>query len=154
MTPFWTFFGQDGGCLGIDVNKNHPVFKYFPNDGYGDWQWFYVINYSKAVDLSDFPKEFIPIITAIDSPKRNKKLSILFEVSVGDARLMVCSSNLFKGTSECQWLLKGISEYFEKSKTKLYPVSIEEMEKRFGHGNISEKDFVSNAIYVQDQLSV
>lgn len=97
MNPvFWNSqMGPDWmRCLGLVIEKEHPVFKSFPTEEYGGWQWEDILNQSRGFLLKDMPGELKPVVRAIDDWNRNLPLGLIFEGRVGDGRLLVVSACL------------------------------------------------------------
>lgn len=95
----WTR-SQAPHTLGVYCEAKHPAFASFPNEGYSDYQWWDVVSASDAMVLDDFPQDFRPIIHLVDDWFMNRKLGILFEVKIGNGKLMVCSADLQNKQSE------------------------------------------------------
>jgi len=88
MTPAWNrMLG-----LWIDLKpwetKSHML-RRFPTNTYFDWQWAEIIHNVRAVNLDNLPAELEPVVWAIDDWNRNYKLGVLFELAVGDGRLLI-----------------------------------------------------------------
>lgn len=110
------------GSMGLSHDPRHPALKYFPSDGYSDYQWFPIVMASNPVILDDFPERIEPIIWTIDSPQRGHRVGTLFEVNVGNGKLMVCTADLDSIEDiQAAWLKKGILEYMSSPDFK--PVS-------------------------------
>jgi hypothetical protein len=62
-----------------------------------NWQWWDVLKYSVPMILDEhgaentFPKQYQPLLQAIDSWKVNRKLALLAECKVGRGKLMISS---------------------------------------------------------------
>ena len=61
----------------------------FPTASHFDWQWADIIQNVRAVNLDSLPAELEPVVWAIDDWNRNYKLGVIFELAVGDGRLLV-----------------------------------------------------------------
>jgi beta-galactosidase len=88
MRPAWS------RMLGLWINRKLEETKShmldgFPTDTYFDWQWAEIIQNVRAVNLDNLPAELEPVVWAIDDWNRNYKLGVLFEVAVGDGRLLI-----------------------------------------------------------------
>ena len=81
------------GTLSILTNPHHPLFKNFPTDEHTDWQWWFIIKNSRPLILDATPKEFKPIIQVIDNIERNHKLGLVFEMKVGNGKLLISMIN-------------------------------------------------------------
>jgi hypothetical protein len=90
----------------------HPLFTQFPAESYSDWQWWNLIEGSRAVILNDTPVGFRPLVQVIDNFFRNDKLGNVFEAKVESGRLLVCTLNLGDGrTPEAAQFLKSLYAY-------------------------------------------
>ena len=69
-------------------SKNNMLSR-FPTNTYFDWQWAEIIQNVRAVNMDRLPPELEPVVWAIDDWNRNYKLGLLFEVGVGDGRLLI-----------------------------------------------------------------
>ncbi|MEG2067914.1 MAG: beta-galactosidase [Tannerellaceae bacterium] len=87
---FWNpiMFNWKPMIVGTRIEHKHPAFQNFPTSYYADWQWWDVLNYAQAVDLTDM-KNLTPVIQSIDTYEINRKLGISFEAHVGKGDLFV-----------------------------------------------------------------
>ena len=88
MGPAW------GRMLGLFIEMKPGETKsyalgWFPTSSHFDWQWAQIIQNVRAVNLESLPAELEPVVWAIDDWNRNYKLGAIFEVAVGDGRLLV-----------------------------------------------------------------
>jgi hypothetical protein len=120
--------GQNcGGFL-----RKSPVVGDFPHDGFIDWQFYHLIEDCDKIDLDDFPVRVEPIIEGVDKAVRDRfdvgrfdlselqyaytmrKFAYLFELKVGQGRLIVAGMN-FKGIEtevpETCWLFESLINY-------------------------------------------
>jgi len=82
------------GTLGLLIDKQHPALARFPTDTHSDWQWWDLIEGSRALILNSTPVSFRPIVQVIDNCDRNYKLGCLFEAKVAEGKLLVCTLDL------------------------------------------------------------
>jgi hypothetical protein len=98
MFPAWS------RMLGIWVDfepgeaKNNMLSR-FPTNSYFDWQWASIIQNVRAVNLDRLPARLEPVVWAIDDWNRNYKLGLLFELAVGEGRLLVSAFDVTNPTS-------------------------------------------------------
>ncbi len=99
------------GTMGLMIDDKHPVFHYFPTEYYTTPQWYDIITHSRALILDGHNID--PIIYSIDNFERNHRLGNLFELSIGEGRLLVCTSDLrrLKESGPAKWLEKSILMY-------------------------------------------
>lgn len=90
MSPGWS------RMLGMTVETRHPALAEFPTEGFGDWQWIDLVGTSRAMNLAGLPAKLQPIVQPVDDWNRNWKLGMLFEATVGNGKLMVCSIDIEK----------------------------------------------------------
>ncbi|SDD26710.1 sugar-binding domain-containing protein [Auraticoccus monumenti] len=88
----WTR-NQAPHTLGITHDPAHPALAGFPSDGHTDWQWWEPLHGANAVVLDDLP-EVHPIVQPIDTWFSARRLGLVWEVGVGEGRLLVCSMDL------------------------------------------------------------
>lgn len=83
------------GTMGLLIQKDHPVFADFPTHKYSTPQWYQIVSNSDCAILDDATeKSYRPIVQMVDNFERNHKLGILFEGTVGEGKLMICTSRL------------------------------------------------------------
>lgn len=93
------------------VIEEHPLMDRFPHEGYFDWQFYNMFNGGKAVLFNDLKIPFKPIIEVVSSFKLIRKQSNLFEIGIGDGKLLVCTLNLKSEDPAANYLLKIMLEY-------------------------------------------
>ena len=101
MNPAW------GRMLGLWIKRDaadpaeskFAMLGCFPTSSYFDWQWSQIIQNVRAVNLDRLPAELEPVVWAIDDWNRNYKLGVLFELAVGDGRLLVSGFDVASPTS-------------------------------------------------------
>lgn len=80
---------------------------------YADWQWWDILNYAGAIDLTTLTG-LTPIIQSVDTYEVNRKLGIAFEAQVGKGKLFFLNLDLSKKMDErpaTKQLLRSISQY-------------------------------------------
>ncbi len=98
MGPAW------GRMLGLWIKRQAGdskgnMLNRFPTSTHFDWQWAQIIQNVRAVNLETLPPELEPVVWAIDDWNRNYKLGVLFEVGVGDGRLLFSAFDIANATS-------------------------------------------------------
>lgn len=84
----------DPGTVGFVCDPNHALWQDFPTEFHSNWQWFNLIQHSRAVILDDTPADYRPLLQSIDTFERCYKLGSIFEAKVGQGRLLVCAIDL------------------------------------------------------------
>lgn len=82
------------GTLSILTEPSHPIFKEFPTDFCSNWQWWIISKNARPFILDKSPTEYKPIVQVIDNIERNHKLGLIFEMKVGEGKLLVSMCNL------------------------------------------------------------
>lgn len=98
MNPAWS------RMLGLWIKREvgdakGNMLNYFPTNSYFDWQWAQIIQNVRAVNLDRLPVELEPVVWAIDDWNRNYKLGVIFELAVGEGRLLVSAFDIASPTS-------------------------------------------------------
>ena len=96
FTPvFWSavLFADQPGTMGILCDPQHPAFEEFPTDSHADWQWWYLLSRSKAVQLPEHLASTV-VVQALDNIATNRLMALTFEVNVEGSSVLVCTSDL------------------------------------------------------------
>ena len=101
------------GTLGLLIDKKHPALARFPTDSHSDWQWWDLVEGSRALILNSTPASFRPIVQVIDNCDRNYKLGCLFEANVAQGKLIVCTLDLLhkQNSPVARQMLFSLLEY-------------------------------------------
>lgn len=94
---FWTkvmFMSAPVHTVGTYCQADHPVFNEFPTEIFANWQWYDLLENSKPLLMEHLPGELRPMIEPIDDWNKPRKLGSLFEVKVGNGKLLVCSIDI------------------------------------------------------------
>ena len=82
--------------MGLLCDPANPALAQFPTDFHSDWQWWDPVMSSAVMRVDTLPKALRPIVQVIDNFRDNHRLAMIFEVKVGEGRLLVCSSDITK----------------------------------------------------------
>lgn len=146
---FWNpiMFNWKPMIVGTRIEHRHPVFRDFPTSYYADWQWWDILNYATAVDLTDMTA-LTPVIQSIDTYEVNRKLGISFEARVGKGRLFVLCVDPAKNIEKLpamQQLLTSVRNYVASDRfapaVSLQPY---ELDALFDYGKIHNTETQSN----------
>ena len=88
MNPAWSRMLGFWVDLKLEETKGRMLMG-FPTSSHFDWQWREIIQNVRAVNLDNMPAELEPVVWVIDDWNRNYKLGALFELAVGDGKLVV-----------------------------------------------------------------
>lgn len=89
----WTR-GQKPHTLGILCDPQHPALAAFPTEYHSNWQWWDAVSNANAIVLDDFPIELNPIVRLIDDWFENRRTALIFEVKVGEGKLLFSGIDL------------------------------------------------------------
>lgn len=104
------------GTLGLLVNNpEHPIFQSFPTEKHSNWQWAAIAHESQPLVMDKMAEGYRPLVQVIDNVERNHRLGLLFEMSVGKGKVMVCMSDLRETEKypETRQLMLSILEYMQ-----------------------------------------
>jgi hypothetical protein len=76
--------------LGLIVNNKCDIFKNFPTDSTGGWQWEDILNHARGFYLPGVE----PVVRVIDDWNRNLPLSLITMANVDNGRLILVSADL------------------------------------------------------------
>ena len=97
---FWSpvHFPDQPGTMGQLIKSQHPSLRSFPTSDHTDWQWWDLVKKSKALQVDSLPDNAI-IVRVIDNFVSNGNLASLFEVKVGNGKLLFSGMDLLTDTS-------------------------------------------------------
>ncbi len=134
----WTGKPVSPGTLGLLIRDEHPLFKSFPTSFHTDWQWFSIIKEGRAMILDELSGNYLPVVQVIDNLERNQRLGLIFEFSVGNGRLLVCSSPLHRlnDRPEAMQLYRSMLEYMSSESFRPgYSLSHDKLKELFLTGD-------------------
>ena len=100
--------------LGYCVRADHPALRGFPTEDWADWQWYKLVEGGLKHALADLPEGVEPIVMPVPDLHFSTFMGMLFELKVGEGRLMVCGLNLSDDAlPEARAMKKGILSYME-----------------------------------------
>ena len=111
----WTG-GQKPHTLGVLCNPQHPALTEFPTEYHSNWQWWDAMSHSSAIMLESFSLPVQPIVRVIDDWVTNRQLALIFEVNVGEGKLLVSGIDLLsdlENRREAQQLLYSLKKYMQ-----------------------------------------
>lgn len=130
---FWNpiMFNWKPMIVGTLIDDDHPAFENFPTSYYADWQWWDVLNYTTALDLTAM-RQLTPVIQSIDTYEENRKLGIAFEACVGQGKLFVLCADVQKSIEKrpaMRQLLRSLKNYVASARfnptTELKPFELD-----------------------------
>lgn len=100
--------------MGILCNPKHPALSQFPTEYYSDYQWWDAMSHSGAIKVAELSPEIAPIVRVIDDWFTNRPLALLFEVKVGNGKLLVSGVDFWQNMDkrvEARQLLYSLKKY-------------------------------------------
>jgi beta-galactosidase/beta-glucuronidase len=85
--------GDPAGHVGTIFDPQHPALKSMPSEGWGDLQFYDLVQGGKAILLDRTRVTGESIVRMIDTPQRLTRKALLFETKVGPGRLLVSGFN-------------------------------------------------------------
>lgn len=92
LPVFWNtswFKMRPPHTTGAYIQNTHPVFRDFPTDDWQNLNWWELVNRTQVMNLSEFPKDYQPIVQPIDTWHVSRKLGMLIEARVLKGRLLM-----------------------------------------------------------------
>ncbi|MFS4417267.1 sugar-binding domain-containing protein [Maribacter sp. 2307ULW6-5] len=109
----WTK-GQKPHTLGILTHPGHPALAEFPTEYHSNWQWWDAMSHSNAIVLDDFTAALQPIVRIVDDWFQNRRTALIFEVKVGQGKLLVSGIDLhsnLENRPEARQLRYSLTKY-------------------------------------------
>ena len=98
-------------ALGTWFDVKHPALKGFPTEAFTDWQWYELAQGGLVHELADMPESFLPIGLSVNDFHFSLFTATLFEVRVGEGRLLVCGYDLEKNDPATKRLRASLAAY-------------------------------------------
>jgi len=115
------------GTMSILTDPIQPLLNDFPTEFYTNWQWWPIVKNSRPFILDNTPQGYLPLVQVVDNVERNHKLGLIFELTVGKGKLLVCMSDLksIQDKPEGRQLYSSMLQYMKSDKFNP-PLSITE----------------------------
>lgn len=119
---FWTrvmYTSSRVHTLGAYCDSSHPALAEFPTETFADWQWFDLMENSKPIVMSKFPREIRPVVEPIDDWNNPRPLGLIFEAKVGKGKLLFCSIDIttkLDSRPAARQLRQSILSYMDSAK--------------------------------------
>ncbi|MBN1345432.1 MAG: hypothetical protein JXQ73_22250 [Phycisphaerae bacterium] len=99
------------------VIRQHPIFDLLPHDGWGDWQFYPLLEGASCVLFDDdLATPFDPILEIISSAEDVRKHAAIMEKRVGKGRLLFSTCTYDERNPSCLALMDGILRYVQGDK--------------------------------------
>lgn len=113
---FWRWEDPQPGNMSILCDPRHPALADFPTSPYTNWQWWEILEQSRAFRITGVPEGYAPVVQVIDDYHRNQRLGTVVEAKVEKGRLIACSNDLLSDLNNCpakKQLLSSIVRYMK-----------------------------------------
>lgn len=117
LPVFWNtswFKMRPPHTTGAYIQSLHPVFSEFPTDDWQNLNWWELVNKAQVMNLSEFPKDYQPIVQPIDTWHISRKLGMLLEARVLHGKLLMTTIDITHDLSHrlvARQLRKSILDY-------------------------------------------
>jgi hypothetical protein len=116
LPVFWSlsWFPKQPGVHGVLCDPKHPALAHFPTGAGSDFEWWDVLEGSRAFVLDGTAEAFRPVVGMIDDYHRNHKLGAVIEAKVGKGRLLATSLDLTRDLAHrpaARQLLYSLQQY-------------------------------------------
>ncbi len=122
LPVFWNtswFKMRPPHTTGSYILKNHPVFGAFPTDDWQNLNWWELVNGAQVMNLSEFPRDYQPIVQPIDTWHVSRKLGMLIEARVLNGRVLMTTMDITHDLEHrpvARQLRKSILEYMQSDR--------------------------------------
>ena len=100
--------------LGYSIRAEHPALRGFPTEDWADWQWYNLVEGGVKHGVAGLPPVVDPIVMPVPDLHYSTPMGMLFEMKVGEGRLMACGLNLSDtARPEVCAMRKSILSYME-----------------------------------------
>lgn len=99
--------------LGLAVKAGHPIFRAFPTEASGGWQWEDILRHGRGFHMKGLEGAEV-IVRAIDDWNRSLPLGLVWEAKVGGGSLLAVSADLeggFEARPAADALKKALLDY-------------------------------------------
>ena len=122
LPVFWNtswFKMRPPHTTGSYILKNHPVFGAFPTDDWQNLNWWELVNGAQVMNLSEFPRDYQPIVQPIDTWHVSRKLGMLIEARVLNGRVLMTTMDITRDLEHrpvARQLRRSILEYMQSDR--------------------------------------
>lgn len=104
------------GTMGLLIDAAHPALAGFACEEYTTAQWYQIVMHSAPMILDRIQetKNIKPIVRMMDNFERNHNLGLIYEVTRGNAKMLVCEADLLtlrKEYPEAECLYRSLVNY-------------------------------------------
>ncbi len=124
MPVFWNtswFKMRPPHTTGAYIDNGHPLFHNFPTDNWSNLNWWELLNNAQVMNLSEFPKDYQPIVQSIDTWHVSRKIGMIIEANIFKGKLIMTTidiSNDLNHRVVARQMRKSIIEYMKSNNFK------------------------------------
>ena len=103
LPVFWNtswFKMRPPHTTGAYIDDRHPLFREFPTDDWQNLNWWELVNGAQVMNLSEFPRDYQPVVQPIDTWHVSRKLGMLFEARVLNGRVVMTTIDIARNLSD------------------------------------------------------
>lgn len=103
LPVFWNtswFKMRPPHTTGAYIDDRHPLFREFPTDDWQNLNWWELVNGAQVMNLSEFPRDYQPIVQPIDTWHVSRKLGMIFEARVLNGRVVMTTIDIARNLSD------------------------------------------------------
>ena len=103
LPVFWNtswFKMRPPHTTGAYIDDHHPLFREFPTDDWQNLNWWELVNGAQVMNLSEFPRDYQPVVQPIDTWHVSRKLGMLFEARVLNGRVVMTTIDIARNLSD------------------------------------------------------
>lgn len=106
------------GTMGLLIDTEHPALAGFACEEHTTAQWYQIVMHSRPMILDSIEetKDIRPIVRMMDNFERNHNLGLIYEITRGDAKMLVCEADLAalrKEYPEADCLYRSLVQYVQ-----------------------------------------
>ena len=97
LPVFWNtswFKMRPPHTTGAYIDTQHPLFRLFPSDNWGNLNWWELLNNAQVMNLTGLPKDYQSPVQPIDTWHLSRKLGMIVEAKVGKGRLLMTTMDI------------------------------------------------------------
>lgn len=121
LPVFWNtswFKMRPPHTTGAYIDDRHPLFREFPTDDWQNLNWWELVNGAQVMNLSEFPRDYQPVVQPIDTWHVSRKLGMLFEARVLNGRVVMTTIDIARNLSDrpvARQLRQSILSYMQST---------------------------------------
>lgn len=121
LPVFWNtswFKMRPPHTTGVTIDKNHPMFRDFPTDDWGNLNWWELVNKAQVMNLRELPADYQSPVQPIDTWHVSRKLGMVVEANVLKGKLLITTMDISTDLAHrlvARQMRKSILDYMSNS---------------------------------------